>query len=792
MADGFMQSIRARVTLAAVLLLGLFSLALLALAWGSARRAADAAFDRVIGASALSIADGIRIDNDRITVELPQAALAMIGLASEARVFYRVTDAAGASIAGHVTLGLELPAARDTEPDFFDGVFRGAPVRFAVTGRNVDNGLATVIVAETTESREALARRIFLPSLVAVAAVALIALALILFGLRRAFSPFDLIESELKRRTPSDLQPIGAPAPREVRGLVTALNDFMARLESTLDRFRNYAGHAAHEVRTPIAAIRAQATAALSEKSLAATRRRLARIENNAEAAGQVVNQILLDASVQHRLGTQAATAVDLMALCREVVERLDPLLQPAVRLNAPSEGEAACLVAGDPVAIREAVRNLVDNALKYAPTGLVEITLHRSPDGWQADVADRGPGIPAGSMAAMTERFSRGPEAGGVAGAGLGLHIVRQVAEAYGGRLELANRPEGGLSARLNLRAAAVALLAFASGLAMVAAPAIAQPAPALRILASTDMGLLEPLLEGFRAARPDIAVAIERVDSQLAFTRIQSQAAAGEGPDLVIGHATDILVEMVNDGFARALPAAVAQLAPDWANWRRELISVGLDQGVFVYRRSAFEGEATPRSRAELIRLLDRMGERLRGRIGALDVGNNGVAYLLASQEARLSTSYWRLIRAFGSVEARIYWSTAEMIAAFRRGEIDMAYNAVATELGPLRGDAAFAILTCDDVQLLFPRAALIPRLGRAADAAHAFLRFSLSPQGQAIVAAAGAVPVNPPPVPATQGDREPPRQRVSLGPGLLALRDLNTRSTLMETWLQIMLTR
>jgi two-component system, OmpR family, sensor histidine kinase TctE len=788
-----MQSIRSRVTITAFLLLGVLGAALLVLAWGSAKQAADEAFDRLIGASALSIADSLRVDSGRLRVELPQASLAMLGLQSSARIFYRIIDPTGASIAGYVTLGLALQPATSTEPVYLTGDYRGAPVRYALTGRYFDSGWASVIVAETLESRQTLAWQLFLPPLLAVLTVCLIALALISLGMRRAFRPFALIEDELRLRTPTDLHPIKAPAPLEVRRLVTALDDFMERLQGTLDRVRNYASHVAHEVRTPIAVIRAQTAAALSETTLIGTRNRLKRIEANAEAAGQIVNQILVDASVQHRLETRTAIPVNLAQLCDDVIDRLDPLVQPAVRLDIDMTDRATCRVTGDPVAMREAIRNLVDNSLKYAPSGVIEISIRKHDQSWVVDVADSGPGIPDIMMAQMTERFSRGETAVGIAGAGLGLHIVRQVANAYGGDLELRNRPQGGLSAKLRFRLAQIVGLIFCLVLQASDAPAQSTArTQVLRVLASTEQGLTEPLIAAFQHSRPDITVQLERVNSQLASTLIQSQAVLESGPDLVIGHATDILVEMVNDGYASPLLAPLAALVPGWATWRKEMLTFALDQGVFIYRKSAFETEEMPRGRLELTQFLDRRGETFRGRIGTLDVGNNSIAYLLASQEARLSSAYWRFIRALGSSEARIYWNTEEMLKALRSNEIDIAYNAIASELDGLRSDNRFVIVQAEDYRLAFPRAIIMPRYGKAPEAALAFVRFILSQAGQDIVARTGALPIAGQKPAAESLRPEPALQQVSLGPGLLALRDLNTRYNLMETWLQLILTR
>ncbi len=756
-------SIRYRVTVAAVLLLGLLSGALLAAAWGSATRAADEAFDRVIGASALSIADSLRVSEGRVIIEIPQAALAMIGLQSDARVFYRIVDPAGATIAGQVTLGLDLPRPASADPVFSKGSFRGTPVRFAVVGRYFDSGWASAIVAETLESRSAAAWRLFLPSLTAVMIVFVIAIMLIFFGIRRAFRPLALIEEELRRRAPTNLAPIATAAPREVGGLVAALDDFMRRLAETLSRVQNYASHAAHEVRTPIAAIRAQAAAAMSETTIDGVRRRLRRVEANADAAGQIVNQLLLDASMQHRLGTQTETAIDLAALAQEVIDRLDPLVRPAVRMTVEADDRDSCKAWGDFVAVREALRNLVDNALKYAPHGLVEINVRSEGGEWRMAVIDSGPGIPEGEMARMTERFSRGSDVAEVAGVGLGLHIVRKVAETYGGRLTLSNRPGGGLSAVLNLRKALGALL-LALLLSALPDGGSAARASELRLLAGIDRGLLDPLIAAFKAERPDIVVSVDRVDPQLALSRVQSQAALGLSPDLVIGHTADVLVELVNDGYAGPGLAALLNQRPGIAAWRRELFPFAFDEGVLIFRRSALADQDLPRDRTELVRLMERLADRFRNRVGTLDVGNNGTAYLLASQEARLMTSYWRLIRAFGAVEARIFWSTGEMAEALLRNEIDIAYNAVSSELGALRNDDRFAILRAEDVRLVFPHAAFIPRQARAPDAALAFMRFALSPavRRSSRRAAARGWTAKARPQPAAAGERPCSRSR------------------------------
>jgi two-component system, OmpR family, sensor histidine kinase TctE len=799
MAGSQQKSIRRRIAIGAFVLLAVLSAALIFFALNNARRAADEAFDRLIGASALSIADGIRVEADRITVELPQAALAMLGQRSEARIFYRVTGPTGALISGQVTLGLNLPAATDIEPQFSNGEFRGAPVRLAITGRYFDTGWTNVIVAETLESRQALAMKLFWPPVIALMAIALLALALIWFGVRFAFRPLARIEDELRLRTSTDLHPIASDTPLEVSQLVSALDDFMARLQGTLDRIRNTASHAAHEVRTPIAVIRAQATAALGETDLELAKGRLRRIEANADAAGQIVNQILVDASVQHRLGTFEPGPVNLHMLCCEVIDRLDPLLQAAVRLEAINASPEDCLALGDPVAIREAIRNLVDNALKYAPTGTVDINLERLGGSWQIEVADKGPGIADADKDHVTGRFKRGNNVIDVPGAGLGLDIVRQVAKAYSGTLALENRVGGGLSARLLLKAAttvAALILGFAWCLTLTTSqPAQAQSAVQnrLSILMSPDTGLVDRLIDGFKTVRPDVEITVQRVNAQIISTLLRGQDAFGTGPDLVMSHAADLQVELVNEGYALINEATAVKALPAWAAWRRELITYALDYGTITYRKSAIPDNEFPHSRVELARFLDRVSEAFKGRVATYDIGNNSLAYILATQEARFSTAYWRLVRTFGGAEVRLFWTTDEILEAFKKNDIDIAYNLIASEIGEFAADQRYAIVKTEDYLLTVPRTLFIPRNTRSPNLASEFTEFVLSEQGQAIVRKAGALSVRALGLNNTSNGKEALTMRpVALGPGLLALRDLNTRSNFLETWLQLVLTK
>jgi two-component system, OmpR family, sensor histidine kinase TctE len=800
------ESLRRRIAVGALLLMVLMSTILTFLAWRNAQHAADEAFDRLLGASALSISDSIRVEDERMEVELPQAALAMLGIRSDARIFYRVANSAGELIAGSVTLGIGLPLAETVDPVFLNGDFRGEKVRLAITGRSFERGWANVVVAETLEARHLLRWQLFFPSIAALLMITLVALGVIWFGIKRAFRPLARIEDELRQRAPADLQPLAAKPPREVSHLVEALDDFMMRLQGTLDLVRSTASHAAHEVRTPIAAIRAQAAAALVEKNPKEIQARLRRIEANAETAGQIVNQIMADAFVQHRLGTKEAVRIDMLDLCHEVIDRLDPQFQPVVRLALEPGQASPCLVMGDAVAVREVIRNLVDNALKYAPDGLVEVNLGRRDAFWQIEVADCGPGIPVEDHEMVMNRFARGKDVQSVPGAGIGLDIVRQVAQTYGGTFALLNRKEGGLSATFRLRAVsslvaifglvALLMLSVTPGLAQTAAsPATSpqnRPVKNLMIMASPDSGLLQRLTDSFIEKHPDVRVQIQRVQPSLIPTTFRGNILSQTIPDLVISHVADLQVELVNDGLAAPVLAQNIKLLPDWAMWRRELVTFGLDHGTIIVRRSTMPEAELPGTRLDLARLLERLNPQFRGRVATYDIGNNSLALLLASQESRFSSSFWRLVRAMGASETRLFWTSDEIISALLNTEIDVAYNLLRADIAPLQNDGRFAVLPTKDYLLALPRTLFIPKKANAPGLANAFIDYTLSRDGQAIVAASGSLPIlanaGGPSSNAALQNFHP----VTLGPGLLAIRHTHTRSQFLETWLQLMLTR
>ncbi len=306
-----------------------------------------------------------------------------------------------------------------------------------------------VQVGENHRVREKLAGHIVMRLLVPALFGLLLIGVWVWFATRRGLAPIDVVAAQVARRAPERLTPL-APlvAPREIRPLLGALNDLFARVERTLEGERRFTADAAHELRTPLAALSAQAQVAQRARDAAEREQALAQIVAGSRRAGHLVDQLLTLARLDPAAPPVLAP-VRLDVLAAEVcadhgAAALDKHI--ALELDAPRE----VLVAGNAELLRILLRNLLDNALRYTPPGgRIEVGI--APGTLWVD--DSGPGIPAAERANVLRRFYRlaGQE---IAGSGLGLSIVARIAELHGARLELADGCGApGLGVRLRFR---------------------------------------------------------------------------------------------------------------------------------------------------------------------------------------------------------------------------------------------------------------------------------------------------------------------------------------------------
>ncbi|WP_108398218.1 sensor histidine kinase [Devosia submarina] len=810
-------SIRRRIlALALALLLGA-ALVLIIFIRDYADQSANRAFDRLLAASALTIAGAVQVEGENVIVELPFASFGMFS--GRDRVFYAVEDPAGAAVTGYADLSAMLPQMREAGPLFTDITYRGELVRVVSVGRLTSSGgdtdWVTIHVAETQNERGALAAEIFGNALIPVVALTLLAIALVWFGIGRMFTPLYQLERELRGRAPDDLSLVHVPVPDEVSHLVGALNGFMARLGSAVERVTGLVAEAAHEVRTPLASLRAQAEIAMEEQDPEALRRRVGRIHQGAVHASQLVSQLLMEATISHRLENGETETSAIGSVIDEVCQRLDPEQAKRLVLECPAAlGETR--VRGDRVALREMLRNVMDNALVYS-SGPVQIGGAVGQGLLRLQVSDRGPGIPDSEKSMVLERFKRGSASGATAGSGLGLSIVKRVAEAHGGALRLHGRAGGGLTVEIELPVVkadgkaeplrkALAGLAGAFVCLLLINPQQAHaattryPAPdnssaaELTILGVTDTPLFRHFIEGFQRVRPDVTVIYEETDSVPLYERF----LAGEldpTPDLLISSASDLQVKLANDGYAMAYQSPWLDQLPPWAHWRDEVFGFTFEPAVIIFNPERISPAEVPRTHLRLAEMLEAEGERFSGQVATYDIALSGVGYLLASQDQVISSNFWRLAAAFGRVNARFSGHSPAILNGVADGSLALGYNVLGSyAFARKAAGAPIEIVVPDDYVLVLTRSMLIPREARFPDLAKAFIDFALSPAGQDIAAGETALGSL---MPGSQGDWTSQAisarglgviQPIALGPALLVSLDQQRRKRFLDSWGEI----
>ena len=334
----------------------------------------------------------------------------------------------------------------------------GEPWRlFATQGRG--RGVQ-VYVAERMSSRADILQGMLIGLMSPLAlALPLIALA-VWWAVYRGLRPLGQLGRTLARRQPGDLSPValpGATPPAELLPVLQNLNDLLARIGALLDSERRFTADAAHELRTPIAAIRAQAQVALAASEDAERRHALQATLQGCDRASHLVQQLLTLSRLEAADATAPTTApppVDLAALARAVVGELAPeavARQQTLSLDAPAQLLLSLPQPGHDTLLRVLLRNLVDNALRYSPEGAqVQVRLNQDAQGAELAVDDSGPGLEDAELARLGERFFR-KLGTGRSGSGLGWSIVRRIAAAQGAQVQVGrSAPLGGLGVRV------------------------------------------------------------------------------------------------------------------------------------------------------------------------------------------------------------------------------------------------------------------------------------------------------------------------------------------------------
>jgi len=419
--------------------------------YGNALTAVDFAYDRTLLATARAISERIQTRDGRIIVDVPYVALDIFESDSPGRLYYKVTGIGGEVVSGYSDFP-SMPAdtprseAYPALVHFYDAVYDGNRLRAAALHQPVYDGdirgIALIQVGETMDARHMLTRQIMLDSFWSQAFLVAMQAVLALFALRLALGPLIRLRREVESRVPADLSRIDPTiVHREVRPLIGAINHYMAMSRSLIDRQRRFIADASHQLRTPLTLLKTHSELAARATDRPALDEVLASLKATTDQAVHLSNQLLSLARAEQAGSASEFVAVELDALARQVCLDLAPKAVAkdiALTLDVPPGPSAR--VRGDRILLREAMVNLVENAIRYAPLGGQIVVRTRRDPAPAFEVEDNGPGIAPEERARVIEPFYRVPRKDevGPPGTGLGLAIVTDICRSHGASLEL------------------------------------------------------------------------------------------------------------------------------------------------------------------------------------------------------------------------------------------------------------------------------------------------------------------------------------------------------------------
>lgn len=370
------------------------------------------------------------------------------------RVMYTVTDAEGRKLAGNGNTLRPLSYRRGRKgPLFSNGEREGGKTRMVSLTFMSNGELLQLHVSETTQQRQALIRGILANIVIPQLLLTLIALAVVWYGLKQGLRPLERLRREVLNRKRDDLSQLDVgQAPAEVRPLIDAVNDLLARLKQVMAAQQRFVADAAHQLRTPFAGLKTQAELALRSNDAQQKQRALEHILNNTQHGIRLVNQLL--ALARNEPGGQSTPHFAKLNLNQLAQECTITWVQMALEKNIDIGFEAPDTrveIKGDASSLIEMLNNLIDNAIRYTPAGgHITVSVNEDTQGAQLSVEDNGPGIEPQHRERVFERFYR-VLGSGQSGSGIGLAIVAEVAKRHGAELKLEAGNEG-VGTRINV----------------------------------------------------------------------------------------------------------------------------------------------------------------------------------------------------------------------------------------------------------------------------------------------------------------------------------------------------
>ena len=416
---------------------------------------AEESHDSILSASATSILDSVSVVDGEISVDIPYAALSMLGNAGEDRVFYRVSRDAEV-ITGYDDLP-KIEKVGGTET-FKTVQYRDENVRVVSIAQSLPlNGNPTTIdvtVAQTLNGQARILEWLTNTALIIGFGFFVLASVLAIWSAQSTIKPLSSLTQAISRRGPKDLRAVARPVPAEMAPLVSSLNSFIDRLRLSLGRSEEFITEAAHRVRTPLATVRTQAEIILRRVEREENRHSLREMIKAVDESSRAASQLLDHAMVALRTDSLELELIDIAELVEDMVTRLQPVAE-LKDIELDFAADASIKMNADAILLQNAVRNIIDNAIKYSPhEGKISVDVARTDTQIDINITDQAGGFGTSNPRELIGRFTRGNKAVGTVGSGLGLTIAHEVALSHNGALRIKNMEGTGACVSLSFPA--------------------------------------------------------------------------------------------------------------------------------------------------------------------------------------------------------------------------------------------------------------------------------------------------------------------------------------------------
>lgn len=313
------------------------------------------------------------------------------------------------------------------------------------------------------------------------------------------------------------------------------------------------------------------------------------------------------------------------------------------------------------------------------------------------------------------------------------------------------------------------------------------------LVVYSSLDLPLTRSLIEGFQKANPGVAVRYEELLTGDIYARVVEETDAGKPTaDVAFSSAMDLQVKLANDGYAQEAEMPLSVRWPRWANWRNTAYALTFEPAVFVYNKQAFEGSEPPATRGQFVDYIHAHPDAVQGRIATYDIERSGVGFLFMSRDQEQFPDIWSTIRVFGEAGIKLYSTSSAILERIADGRVILGYNI----LGSYAADWAarnpsVGIVLPKDYTVVMSRIGLVPRAAGSPDLGRRYLEYSMSAEGQTIMARDMHIAAVNPDVAgdntasAIQSAIGPQLRPVPVSPGLLVYLDQVKRSRLITRW-------